>query len=63
MKHFLKKLLLGKVSFKNKNRFNLNPVKKHILNIRSIWNNDHQEDSGIEKVARLFLAISQLLFP
>ncbi|UOP43607.1 potassium channel family protein, partial [Flavobacterium psychrophilum] len=58
---FLKKLLVGKISKKEKIRFN--PIEKRILNIRSIWNNDHQEDNGIEKIFRLFLSISQLLFP
>ena len=29
----------------------------------SIWNNDHQDDNGIEKIVRLFLSSSQLLFP
>ncbi|ENA1764261.1 potassium channel family protein [Flavobacterium psychrophilum] len=61
MKAFLKKLLVGKISKKEKIRFN--PIEKRILNIHSIWNNDHQEDNGIEKIFRLFLSISQLLFP
>jgi hypothetical protein len=61
MKVFLKKLLVGKISKKEKQRFN--PIEKRILNIRSIWNNDHQDDNGIEKIFRLFLSISQLLFP
>jgi hypothetical protein len=63
MKQFLKKLLLGKITKKDRVRFNLNPIQKRILNIRAIWNNDHQDDNGIEKVVRLFLSISQLLFP
>lgn len=63
MKHFLKKLLLGKITKKDKIRFNLNPIQKRILNIRAIWNNDHQDDNGIEKIVRLILSISQLLFP
>ncbi len=61
MKSFLKKLLVGKISKKEKQRFN--PIEKRILNIRSIWNNDHQDDNGIEKIFRLFLSISQLFFP
>ena len=63
MKRFLKKLLLGKISHKDKVRFNLNPIQKRILNIRAIWNNDHQDDNGIEKIVRLVLSVSQLLFP
>lgn len=63
MKNFLKKLLLGKITYRDRTRFNLNPIQKRILNIRAIWNNTHQEDNGIEKIVRLFLSISQLLFP
>lgn len=63
MKHFLKKLLLGKVTHKDRNRFNLSPYQKRIINIRAIWNNDHQDDNGIEKIVRLLLSISQLFFP
>lgn len=63
MKYFFKKLLLGKVTIKDKPRFNINPIQKRILNIRAIWNNDHQDDNGIEKIVRLFLSFSQLIFP
>ena len=57
----LKKLLVGKVSktYRPKN----NPIQKRILNIKSIWHNDHQDDNGIEKIARLFLSTSQLFSP
>jgi len=58
---FLKKLLIGKVSENFKPKYN--PVQRRILNIKAIWNNDHQDDNGIEKIFRLFLSISQLLFP
>lgn len=61
MKSILKKLLLGNISKIPKPEFN--PVKKRIQNIKAIWNNDHQDDSGIEKIVRLFLSSSQLLFP
>lgn len=63
IKDFIKKLVLGKITIKDRRRFNLSPIQKRLLNIRSIWNNDHQEDSGIEKIIRLILSISQLLFP
>ena len=59
--NFLKKLLLGKVSKNYIPKYN--PIQKRILNIQSIWNNDHQEDNGIEKIVRLFLSSSQLIFP
>lgn len=61
MKQFFKKLLLGKVSMKDKPK--VDPIQKRILNIQSIWNNDHQDDNGIEKIVRLLLSISQLVFP
>ena len=60
MKRLFKKLFLAKPEVDNK------PVKggieKRIKNIRSIWHNEHQDDIGIEKMLRLFLAISQFLF-
>jgi len=56
-----KKLLVGKVSTTYKPKYN--PIQKRILNIKSIWNNDHQDDNGIEKIVRLLLSSSQLLFP
>lgn len=58
---FVKKLLIGKVSQNHKPR--LNPIRKRIMNIQSIWNNDHQDDNGIEKLFRLFLSVTQLFFP
>ena len=47
MIQFFKKLLLGKVSLKDKPK--IDPIQKRLLNIKSIWNNDHQDDNGIEK--------------
>lgn len=61
MKKIFKKFLLGKTSMGFQPKFN--PIQKRIQNIQSIWNNDHQEDNGIEKIVRLVLASSQLLFP
>ena len=61
MKKIVKKLLVGKVSKEEKQ--NYNPIHKRIQNIEAIWNNDHQDDSGIEKIVRLLLSSSQLLFP
>ncbi len=61
VKSFLTKLLIGKVSQNYVQKYD--PIDRRILNIRSIWNNDHQDDNGIEKIFRLFLSISQLLFP
>jgi hypothetical protein len=61
MKSILKKLLLGNVSRIPKPDYN--PIEKRIQNIKAIWNNNHQDDNGIEKIVRLFLSSSQLLFP
>lgn len=61
MIRILKKLLIG-----NGTKFETatqNPIQKSIHNIKAIWNNDHQDDNGIEKIIRLFLSSSQLLFP
>ena len=40
-----------------------NPIQKRVQNVHAIWNNIHQDDNGIEKIIRLFLSASQLLFP
>lgn len=61
MQQIIKKLLLGNISKVPEPEFN--PVEKRIQNIKAIWNNDHQDDNGIEKMVRLFLSSSQLLFP
>ena len=61
MKSILKKILLGNPSRVEKPQYN--PLEKRIRNIKAIWNNDHQDDNGIEKLVRLFLSSSQLLFP
>lgn len=61
MKKVIRKLLLGKVV--KKENPNYNPLQRRIQNIKAIWNNDHQDDNGIEKIVRLFLSSSQLFFP
>ncbi|MBY0244288.1 MAG: potassium channel family protein, partial [Sphingobacteriaceae bacterium] len=61
MKSFLKKLLIGSAVKSSKSEYN--PIQKRIQNIKAIWNNNHQDDNGIEKVVRLFLSSSILLFP
>ena len=61
MRKAVKKLFLGKSS--NGKQAEFDPIEKRIRNIQSIWNNDHQDDNGIEKIFRLLLSTSQLLFP
>src|SRR6187402_1117897 len=58
---FFKKLLLGNTSHMPKSP--INPLRGRVNNIKAIWNNDHQDDNGIEKIVRLLLSSSQLLFP
>ena len=61
MRKTVRKLFLGKSS--HGQQAECNPIQKRIQNIKSIWNNDHQDDNGIEKIFRLLLSSSQLLFP
>ena len=61
MKKVFRKLLLGNFTRIKEPEFN--PIQKRIQNIKAIWNNDHQDDNGIEKIVRLFLSSSQLFFP
>jgi hypothetical protein len=61
MKKTLKKLLLG--NGPNLEQSTIDPLQKRIQNIKAIWNNDHQDDNGIEKLIRLLLSSSQLFFP
>jgi len=61
VKRVIKKLFLGNLAKVPKPEYN--PVQKRVMNIRAIWNNNHQDDNGIEKIVRLFLSSSQLLFP
>lgn len=61
MKSILKKLFLGNPSKVVHPEYN--PIQKRVQNIKAIWNNNHQNDAGIEKIVRLFLSSSQLLFP
>ena len=60
MRKFVKKLILGKPSAEEPH--GRRAIDKRIHNLKSIWNNDHHDDIGIEKLIRLFLAISQFFF-
>ena len=61
MKRFFKKLIFGKNPSSEISARSV--IDKRIHNIRSIWNNEQEEDIGIEKLLRLFLGLSQFLFP
>src|SRR6185369_7541156 len=38
-------------------------IASRLKNIKAIWNNEHDNDMGIEKMFRLFLAASPFIFP
>jgi hypothetical protein len=61
MKNFLQKLLIGDI--KKRENVKSYVVRKRIKNLHAIWNNTHNDDSGIEKLLRLFLALTQFIFP
>ncbi len=61
MKIFFKKLLLGKHPTGD-TPIPVGAIEKRFQNIKAIWNNDHEDDIGIEKLLRLFLAVSQFFF-
>jgi hypothetical protein len=60
VKQFIKKMTLG--STERKQQEGVGALSKRVHNIKSIWNNEHHDDIGIEKFLRLFLALTQFLF-
>lgn len=61
MQRHFKKLLIGKGRTEDVPRRSV--IERRWENITAIWNNEFDEDSGLEKVVRLALAASQFLFP
>ncbi|MFM7903269.1 MAG: two pore domain potassium channel family protein, partial [Bacteroidota bacterium] len=61
MKKVLRKFILSDKPQEGRN--NTHVIQKRISNVKSIWHNEHQDDVGLEKVLRLFLAGSQFVFP
>ncbi len=61
MKKILRKLLIGDVS--KRENIKSYVIRKRLKNLNAIWNNTHNDDSGIEKLLRLFLALTQFIFP
>ena len=59
MKSFLKKLILGSRPSEKP----VSAIDARIKTIKAIWNNEHDNDMGIEKMFRLFLAASPFVFP
>ncbi len=62
MKKSLKKLFVGEHDLSDSVHSELTPLQRKINNIKAIWNNEHKNDIGLEKILRLFLASSQLFF-
>ncbi len=58
-KHF-KKLVFGSQDADN---LKSSPTSPHFKKIRSVWDSSHYQDFGIERLVRLFLVTSKLLFP
>jgi len=59
MKAFFKKLFFGTVHTEKP----VSAIQARIKNIKAIWNNEHDNDMGIEKMVRLLLAASPFIFP
>jgi len=59
----IKKLLFGKQGDIAPEYNSINHLTRRRKNVTSIWNNDHHNDFGIEKILRLGLASSHFLFP
>jgi hypothetical protein len=61
MKKILKKLFLGKPEYNHPIR--ISPYKDYFINLNRIWNNHKHHDIGFEKILRLFLVSTQIIFP
>ncbi|GHM99660.1 potassium channel protein [Cytophagales bacterium WSM2-2] len=59
MKVFFRKLVLGSSPQVKP----VSAISSRIKNIKAIWNNEHDDDMGIEKMFRLFLAATPFIFP
>jgi hypothetical protein len=59
MNAFLKKLILGSRPSEKP----VSAIAARIKNIKAIWNNEHDNDMGLEKIFRLVLAASPFIFP
>lgn len=60
MPGFFHKLLLG--SYSKRDGLPQYAIRKRMRNIKAIWNNEYDNDGGLEKIIRLFLAISPFFF-
>lgn len=61
MRKVLNKLVMGRG---HPEGAELHPtVQRRVENLKAIWNNEFEEDAGLEKLVRMLLAASQFLFP
>lgn len=61
MKKAIKKLILGnKVQTETADKQSMD---QRTLNLQAIWNNEHHDDFGLERLLRLFLASAPFFFP
>ncbi len=61
MNKFLYKLFLGKPEYNLPIR--ISPYNDYFINLNRIWNNHKHHDVGFEKIVRLLLVSSQIIFP
>jgi len=61
MKRVLHKLFFGKPEYNRPIRYSA--YHQYTRNVSRIWNNERHHDIGFEKVLRLFLVGSQIIFP
>lgn len=61
MKDILYKLFFGKPEYNKP--LNHSAYLAYKVNVRRIWNNEKHHDIGFEKVLRLFLVATQIIFP
>jgi len=59
MESFLRKLILGSKPSEKPVR----AIHERIKTIKAIWSNEHDSDMGLERIFRLFLALSPFFFP
>lgn len=61
MRRALHKLIVGKGQAPGHTPHST--IHRRWENVVAIWNNTYEEDAGLEKLIRLFLSLSQFLFP
>ena len=61
MSNILYKLLIGKKEYNSKVTYHALEKQRKIF--MDVWNNAHNDDTGIEKILRLFLILTHFFFP